>query len=596
MSNWNYIVIGMSALLLIFLIWKEVIRLDKRFLALRILLSVTAVASLAILGYENDSAKEKSSPQQSIVLLTDGYNKDSVARFLQSTNASLYSTESTTQNAIHITDLSYLKKLAAQNKSIHVFGWGLDKSELQLLSDTPVSAHLDIAPPGFQSVSWMQNLKPGEKLRIQGHYNNSDPKPRKIILSGFNTPLDSVSVQGQTAVDISFTTIPRHLGRAVYSMYTLQGNDTIEVSPVPVQIGEASAMKILMLASSPDFDNRFLKNWLSTNGYEVVSKTLISKSKYARDFSNSDLNTLTYLGKDLLQNFDVIVTDQQSLTSLSAAELSTLQEKISTGGLGLIVKADSSSRLFYATRFPLQHSGNQNREQIKLHLGDSSNHLQPLAVQQAVYIQPSSGSKPLLRDNRDRIFANSILYGKGTIVLSTLLNSYSWALAGKNEDYHALWSSLLYNASRKKDLSETWSISPAFPVVDEPVSVTTETAAKDLPKAIIGGANIYLQQDLELPFSWNGKYWPKKAGWQAGIAMNGSPYYWYAFNKSDWKAVRANEKLIATRDYVRTHISDDKNSKEPVVIRKVKLPGYFFFALFVLSCGALWIRIKGLGS
>lgn len=597
MSSWNVIVTVLSLLLLVYLLIKESRRTDRRYLILRITLSCIAVASLAMLGYEKNRKSTNLLPETlPIALLTAGYNPDSVKDFQRENNAVLYTTEPSIENAVQITDVAYVKLIAGGSRPIHVFGWGLNRNQLSSLADTPIVTHLAPPPPGFKSVSWIQQLQPGERLRVQGSYHNTDTEPVKLLLGAFNTALDSVIIPAKTFTDIQLSTIPRHFGRAVYSVYSLKGDDTISTESIPVMIGEGSVPKILMLASSPDFDNKFLKTWLVDNGYEVVSKTLISKNKYSRDFFNSDVNIINGLGKDLLQNFDVVVTDQQSLLSLPGGELNMLEEKILSGGLGLVVKADSASRLFYAARFPIQHSGNQNAEQIRLHLGDSSNHLPPIAIQQAAFLQASSGSKPLLRDSHDRIFANSILYGKGTIVLSTLLNSYNWALAGQNEDYHSFWSFLLYYASKKKAMTETWNILPRFPIVNHLVSVNTETLSEQMPKAVMGGANVYLQQRHELPFSWEGKYWPSRSGWQAGIAMNGNAYYWYAYEKNDWISVRANENFNATMDYANLHKTKDKIGKESVAIRKVKIPGYLFFALFVLSCGALWIRIKGLGS
>ncbi|MDB5192555.1 MAG: hypothetical protein JWQ96_2118, partial [Segetibacter sp.] len=84
MTNWIYIVAGLSFLLLAFLFWKETNRVNKTGLVWRILASVLAVASLACLAlpitYNKttriDSAKEA-------VLLTEGFNADSLSAFLR---------------------------------------------------------------------------------------------------------------------------------------------------------------------------------------------------------------------------------------------------------------------------------------------------------------------------------------------------------------------------------------------------------------------------------------------------------------------------------------------------------------------------------
>jgi hypothetical protein len=41
-----------------------------------------------------------------------------------------------------------------------------------------------------------------------------------------------------------------------------------------------------MLSASPDFESKFLKNWLSENGYAVALRSAISKDKFNSEYIN----------------------------------------------------------------------------------------------------------------------------------------------------------------------------------------------------------------------------------------------------------------------------------------------------------------------
>jgi hypothetical protein len=65
-----------------------------------------------------------------------------------------------------------------------------------------------------------------------------------------------------------------------------------------------------MLAASPDFENRFVKDWLSQNGYTVVAKTAISTNKFDKTFLNAGSVSLDRVTSGLLDSFDVLLSDE----------------------------------------------------------------------------------------------------------------------------------------------------------------------------------------------------------------------------------------------------------------------------------------------
>jgi hypothetical protein len=56
---------------------------------------------------------------------------------------------------------------------------------------------------------------------------------------------------------------------------------------IPVFVESQATLKVLILSSSPDFENKFLKNWLFENQYVCAVRSAISKNKFSTEFLNS---------------------------------------------------------------------------------------------------------------------------------------------------------------------------------------------------------------------------------------------------------------------------------------------------------------------
>lgn len=87
MIEWDYVIIAMSFLLLCFLLWKEVTRANKLRLIWRMVASVLAVVSLACIALPVIiTVKETVIASKEAILLTDGFNNDSIKSFLNNTS------------------------------------------------------------------------------------------------------------------------------------------------------------------------------------------------------------------------------------------------------------------------------------------------------------------------------------------------------------------------------------------------------------------------------------------------------------------------------------------------------------------------------
>lgn len=603
MAEWNYAIIAMSLLLLFFLLWKEVTRVNKLRLVWRIVASVLAVISLACIALPVTINSKKTVPaSKEVILLTEGFNKDSVQKFIN--NTSFHLPVYTTDPAISRIAQPYKTRLVSypeivnitseKSSAIHVFGYGLKQDELKQLNCIPIIFHPAEIPAGITSISWKQKLNSGEKLQVQGHYNNNNFKAKKIILSFLNTNLDSLIIPANSSKDFELSTIPKHIDKTVFTISVLQQKDTAEVEDIPVEVVQPKTFCILMLAAFPDFENKFLKEWLSQNGYSITFRTRISKDKFEKEFVNISPVALDRITPFVLDKFDVIIADDAELTKISKVELATIQAQVQNKGLGLIIKADSSINpsSFYAKNFSINVNKPNQKNDAPLHFKDSSSVTQKLIIDHSADIHSRPGIESLIMDERSSIFAANTIYGVGKIILTTLTNTYSLILSGNQESYNAAWSLLLNRSVEKYDLKESMSISPALPKVNEPAQLIINNANSGTSHAQAGEDEIYLRQDKFLPFLYTGTYWRAETGWMPYVNNEGKSNWFYIYGKDKWTTLNAFDKIRTTKKYTNEndpfHIKNEKiQYSAPVLVPKI----YFFF-IFILSVGFLWFEKK----
>ncbi len=542
---WIYI-IGACLLLLAFLCWKEIKRPNRRRLPVRLLACVIAAASLAV-----------------------------IALPLQRT----------------------IRQQPPANK--------------------PASGPA-ATPAGIQAIYWPQQLNTGELLQLQGHFNNSTAGPVQLLLSGFNERLDSITIPAGQQQSFTFNTRPRHSGRAAFLLtavgtgLTAGGTggkvvgtggkvretpkDTLEKEQIPVAVLPLRPLKILILAAAPDFENRFLANWLAQHGNIVAMRTAISKNKYNYTFLDTTRFQLDHITPALLSAFDLLVSDK---AAINATELAGIRTQVAEKGLGLIIKTDSSvmkaessagNRSFYSQPFPLTASSDKSERAVSLQTGNGPAGV--LHTEMLVYIQTPPGAQALVWDMQQHTMAAAAAYGAGRLVGTTLRNTYTWLLAGNKDAYEAIWSLLLQKAARPRPQSIQWQIGSALPRVNRPLPLYLETATPP-PPVTINGAPLSLAQDITLPFRWQGTYWPTRAGWQAAVATPGDTSWWYAFETKDWPAITTRDWLPATTGkWEQDTDAMGLQAGATPQATTAPLPKIYFVLAFALAAAFLWVEEK----
>ena len=455
MSTWNDSVIGMCLLLGVFLVLKEIRRMDRFWLAARVMATALALAALAGIG-----------------VTLKGNRNAGVA---------------------------------------------------------PETYRDSMATVGFVAADWQRQLTKGQRLTVQGRWKGTGAS---VLLMGVGEVLDSVEGKGE----FELHTVPAQTGRAVYRLVALRGRDTLEREDLPVEVKTGRPLKILLLASSPDFENRFFIDWLARGGHEVAARTVVSKDRYEQTFANRTSRPLDVLTPGLLSGFDLVVADAAALPAEGGPAAALLHHQVE-GGLGLLIRLDSVS--------------------------------QPVPGWVA-------GERPLIRDSIGRVIVWSGMDGAGRVVITAENRSYSRWMEGRRQEYADYWTTILDEAARKTGAEEEWRWRPGLPRVGEPVVAELETEAA-FPQGIVGREAVYLAQDGSLPFLWRGKYWPEKAGWQQAHTLNGDTAWWYAWPAGAWKGIYPGRPIMGNA----TLRAESAN----------KMAGWLYVVLF-LSMTFLWVERK----
>jgi hypothetical protein len=598
MIHWNYMLPAAGALL-VFLLYHEWKRKNRARLYGRLTASLLAVTSLLFMAYPY-AGNNSGVAVKKIILLTDGFIKDSLEHFLQQTNIQppVFSAipERWNISGKPVQLVTNWNAFAARHAAdtLHVFGNGVSKEILAMLHPHPIVFHASPVLPAITHIYWKQQLQPGEPLAVQGHYENNTHQKIKIVLQAFGTDKDTVFMDAFAGRDFTLHTIPVQMGRAVYAIIVTAGKDTLEKEPVPVEVQQASPIQLLIISSSPDFENTFLKNNLSQQGYQITVTTTISTNKTGKQFLNTPLQQQGKLTVPYLNKFDVVMADEEALREISAAERAAIRSVVSEKGTGLVIRMDAEKKAaaFYSPFFPVKNLQQEKQSYLLLRGTVTGSNRYKIKITDPVTIAPVPGTQIILQDDRSGIFVCGTVYGSGKIIATTLQNTYSIALAGDKASYQQLWWLLLNKAARKIYPAATWQVYPFISYVNNPVELQAEQNDAAVSRAVLQETSIYLKQDGLLPFLWKGRYWPSAGGWQPLPQLNAATGGWFVYKKGDWKRLTDYDQVRATEKYAALHpVSFEHASNQRAFFLGINRP-LLMLLVFLSCCIFLWVEQK----
>ncbi|WP_316844491.1 hypothetical protein [Pedobacter psychrodurus] len=589
--EFKYIAILSGLLLLSFLLYKEISRANQARLIWRILASIIAVGCFVLLIVPIKYQTHLQQNADELILLTAGTNPDSVAK-LKGEKYALPSVDVKNIKAKTLPDLSYFLKSNPNIQKLNIYGYGLNTDELKTLTGYQIVFHPATNPDGIISANWPGKLKTSEALQVQGTYQNSSSNSVKLLLKGLGRVVDSIVVDAKSNKSFSFKTSPKQTGKAVYELIAMQQNDTLTKEPVPVKVGDQAPMKVLILASFPDFEYKFLKNWLFENQYPLAFRSQISKNKYAFDFLNTDSINLNQINTAALKKIDILMIDEEELAAISPGERASIDAAVKSG-MGLLIRvANVKATTTLSAKFGRYEFPVLKGKSLNVMLAEDHFKFNTLPFEQALFLKINQNDLPLVTDASGKSLVNSSINGYGKILISTISSTYNWLLSGQKTDYTAYWSKLLANAARKKNDIQSVNMLPKFPVVNQKVRIIADLAASGkVPNLKVEGIQLSPRQNMELPFQWDVSYWPEKTGWiDLQVNQNIEPVFIY--KKTDWQTLKNQQKLNETQQFIKTLAIAKNNTQLKDVVIQEQISIWWFFAGFVLTTAFLWYESR----
>jgi len=547
-----------------------------------------AISALACIILPVSFSSSISLPDNEAILLTANYDRDSITKV-----ETIFTLEKEIKKAypkvILINNLEDIEAKYPAVRQLHVLGYGLNDFDLEQTHLSIIYQPSDL-PDGVTAANWPHKLKTGEPLRLQGSYRNQSSKDVKLVLKGLNTSLDSTEIAAGKSADFELTTTPKITGQAVYTLLAITGKDTVEKNPVPFTVEPNKRLKVLLLSSSPDFESKFLKDWLGQNGYEAALRTTISTNKISQDFMNMDKLSLDHLSASTLEKFDVVIGDLPAIQNLNASKTGGLKQQIEQNGLGLIVRSDSSAKpnTWPANVFRISNQSSKTAPS-PLILSGKKQQTSPLTIDQA-YIIPDDGFQKLITDKAGHPLASATANGEGKLLLTTLHTTYTWALSGNQRDYSSLWTLLLDKAAKRQSTASSVRVLNIAPTADEPVTLQLQSNAAPA-SALINNIKVPYRQQA-IPFLWNMTYWPRTAGWQHTVIPGMANYDWYTYRENDWQGIKNLKKIADTKKYSDNRATITTPGKQTKIKAPVEVPKLFFYILLLAACTYLWAEQK----
>jgi hypothetical protein len=578
-------------LLAVFMVYHEVKRANRKRLTLRILAVLFSASALLFLIVPIRYHTERSRNPKAMHFLTEGMVAADLSgdEYFTSDHAIVKTLGN--DRVSYIPDLLYHLATHPEISSVNVYGYGLPEYVLNKLQDINFSFHPGSLPTGFMAGSWSEILPASEVQRVQGLFNNSSDRPVKVLLEGLGTRLDSVMIPARKQMSFTLSCTPRQIGPAVYQLQAFSGAEKIATEEVPFQVVEQPKTKILVLASFPDFENKFLRNWLLDHKYSALFRTRISKDKFSTDQVNAEGAESAILTAATFKKYDLVIADEEELTNLGALN-AALQHEVQAG-LGLLLRlneAEPGSK--FSRMFNIRSTRDSITTTVQPVLSENGQQLKALPMRQPVYLAANSTQQILLADPKGNALVNTALQGNGRVTATTIPATFNWVLNASTSDYSNYWSTLIKKTARKSTNDFYWDVEPKMPKVGEQVKINFQHGTEGMPSLQLNSENLAVQQHLVLPFYWQSSFRAKQQGWTTFSTSAGKEQALYVYAASAWPLVKAKKMIIDNTSFEK--LQDEKKVAAQDVVQKLEksVSRWIFFILFLVSVGFLWFETK----
>lgn len=386
--------------------------------------------------------------------------------------------------------------------------------------------------------------------------------------------------------------------------------DALIIENIAFNVVGSSKPSVIIKQSSPSFETRQLKQWLTQAGSPVQVITKISKNKWSQQRINiqeSDALALNsavshQLTRKLLNETDLLIMDARALLNLAQTELNALEQAVNDG-LGLYINIDESftnkliteKNISLLSHFSIQPVMLEHNKVVAKWRGQNTNDVENpiMANTVAVDITATYGQTLIESTNGRQLVVRQSL-GLGNIAISTLTQTYPWALEAGEVYYSQYWQTILSKLTRKNDTQWLPPELDTLNLVDQQIEIciVSTQALTFLP--VMNISHYPLLNDKKC-----GVQQPNKAGWlrlqtfsENNIMM--AEQMRYIYSHSNFKAWQQSKKqTLSSRHSVLASFSTQNTALEK---RYQAIDKRYLWLLLLLLLTFLWIERKWLAD
>ena len=569
--------------------------------ALRMLAGAVAAGALWLSAFP--PLRQLPAARAEALLLTEGYAPDTLRQLLRQLGAGTpVWTYGPVEKPAKARPLASLLTLAEQRpalRRLHVLGNGLAAADLPLLGPLAVRQHPGAPAIGFKTAYWPTQLPLGEVLRVTGEVAQPPGTATAwVVLRAAGAGRDSVLLPAGGAGPFQLRYQPKTAGLATYELLLRRAGQPPLTEPVPLEITTPALPAVLLLAATPSFEFKFLKNYLAEAHYPVALRTSVSRGLVQTDFVNQPRLNLDRLTPALLARYAVVVADAATLAALTGAETQTLQTAIRTGRLGLVTLAEAAALPRNAparAAFGVLPRPANPTAQPALTWPDAPGEARaPLPAQ----LRPQPQLRPLVMGPQQAIAAASRRVGLGAVVVSTVPETFRWGLQGHAAVYASFWNRLLTAARPPAPAEATWHAGSRWPRPGRPLALHLATGIFPAepptvaPLASGPAVRLALRQDSRLPEWSTARFWPGATGWQQLSGPGRTRYAFYVYPPTAWQGPERQARQQAAAAQQSTVMSAPQGPDTTPETTSEPWPAGWFFGLFLLAAGYLWLEEK----
>ncbi len=566
-EHWYWTVVIVFICLCILFIWKEWKGTFSKLFFINSFISIFGLIALALMVLRPTWDKVV---EGRAILITEGYEQFQLD--------SLKNTSKTSRFINYLPGISFTQLLDSI-KEVILIGDGLKPYDFWQLENKDVTYVKGNKPKGIIKVKYVKNNFIGDKFKVTGAYSSISSAHKLVLQNSGGLNLDSVVVNKKGVSSFSLETNLKTSGKFVFTILEKDSlNEVLASEPLPFIVNRKKPLRVLIINQFPSFETKYLKNFLSEEGHEIVVRSQITKNKFKFEYLNTGKSPVYRFTRSNLNDFDLLVLDGPSLFSLSQKAREVVQEEVRESGLGVFVQP-SDQVLRRSLDFIDFKAKADKAKTIQI------SNLPNVNVEKYPYQFKGKGLKRILVGN----YGLSISKGKGRMATSILNNTYQLILQGKNSAYKQIWTRIIQGVAKREILSKKIGTRQEFLFKDEPFHFNYRSKLEPPQFEDIKESPLPMIKDLVINDMWHGTIYPDSLGWSRITSIKDSllSLDYFVMNDNNWKSIqRVNTQQENNRYFTGANINNS------ISMMPEELERIWFLLLVILSFGYLWLYPK----